>query len=312
MRNELSNSEDIFAVLAFYIPLGIIWWLSKAYQYKQREWVAVTFSGTWLIASIIFLTTIGESLGYWTFRCNLMEKMTITAVWISWWLCISQLPIIFNKKGYQYCHSILIAVGAYLLDLVIMPLLSKWITLHESWQWADLVVCLCLYTSVQITRTTIRKSTFYKRNLFLGFTLIILTFWAPVAILLNNPIFFLELNWLSIPTLGLAVGFAIAHQGAWEFAHKGKGTPFPLDPPIHLVTTGIYAHVRNPMQTGFLIASISWGYLINHWAMLFLPIGLLVYSVGFCKNDEEADLTKKFGKEYKDYLKTTRNWWIKI
>ena len=42
-----------------------------------------------------------------------------------------------------------------------------------------------------------------------------------------------------------------------EFALRGKGTPFPLDPPLKLVTTGPYAYVSNPMQTAQILLYCS-------------------------------------------------------
>jgi len=239
-----------------------------------------------------------------------MEKVSIMAIWIVWWLSLSLLPIIFNRRGYHYYHSVCLLVTAYIIDLTIMPLLDDWITLHENWQWADMVICLCLYTSLQITRTTVRKTTFYKRNLFLGLTLIMTIFWMPPAVIFSDALFFLNLNWISLPTIGLVLGFGLAHQAAWDFALKGKGTPFPLDPPQHLVTSGVYQIVRNPMQTGFLIAGISWAFMVNHWAMAAQPVSLLVYTVGFCNKNEEADLTKRFGNDYISYKQKARSWFL--
>ena len=46
-----------------------------------------------------------------------------------------------------------------------------------------------------------------------------------------------------------------------EFVTRGRGTPIPFDPPRHIVTTGVYAYVANPMQLSavlflFLLAVI--------------------------------------------------------
>ena len=123
-------------------------------------------------------------------------------------LCL--LPLIFDRRGYRYYHSIIIMIAIYLLDLILMPKLSEWITLSKHWHLADFVVCLCLYTGLQITRTTIRKTAFYKRNLFLGGTLLISLFWTPTSVLLSDALFFLHIQWHILPTSLLIMGLFLA------------------------------------------------------------------------------------------------------
>ena len=295
-------------IVALYLPIGLVYLAHRNQPLDKRQWLALFFSGCWLTASLIFITEIGEALRFWSFHCSTYEKALIMTVWIEWWLTLSLLPILFNGRGYQYYHSLGLGVAAYLLDLVVMPQLEPWIQLHPHWEIADFVLCLCLYTSLQISRTTVRKTTFYKRNLFLGFTLIISTFWLPMAVIEENALFFLDLPPMHFGWLGCGAGLWMAHQAAYDFATKGRGTPFPLDPPKQLVTTGVYGWVRSPMQAGFILTAISWCFIVAHWATLFLPISLVIYSVGYCKKQEEEDLEKRFGAEYRQYRRRTGYW----
>src|SRR5262245_2403945 len=45
----------------------------------------------------------------------------------------------------------------------------------------------------------------------------------------------------------LAVGVTIVVDSFARFALQGRGTPAPVAPPQHLVVTGLYRHVRNPI-----------------------------------------------------------------
>src|SRR5512138_2409758 len=45
----------------------------------------------------------------------------------------------------------------------------------------------------------------------------------------------------------LVLGAAALLESFVRFALRGHGTPAPVLPPRHLVVTGLYRHVRNPM-----------------------------------------------------------------
>ncbi|NIM97178.1 MAG: hypothetical protein GTO24_03545, partial [candidate division Zixibacteria bacterium] len=61
---------------------------------------------------------------------------------------------------------------------------------------------------------------------------------------------------LSIPILSLSL-----FMMGWSIFNflKVKGTPVPFKPPPTLVTTGPYAHVRNPMVTGVFLLLFGLG-----------------------------------------------------
>ena len=64
------------------------------------------------------------------------------------------------------------------------------------------------------------------------------------------------------------------------FAKDGKGTGFPYDPPVYLVTTGVYQYVSNPMQIGIVFLMAMWGMILSS-ALLSLtaPIALVLFIV---------------------------------
>jgi protein-S-isoprenylcysteine O-methyltransferase Ste14 len=72
----------------------------------------------------------------------------------------------------------------------------------------------------------------------------------------------------------------------------------------NLVTNGIYAHIRHPQYTGFLL--ITFGLLI-HWATLPLLVmwPILVFQYYRLAKREEGELEKQFGTEYAQYKKKT-------
>lgn len=75
-------------------------------------------------------------------------------------------------------------------------------------------------------------------------------------------------------TVLIGGGLALAGVTINLFGTVGKGTLAPWDPTQHLVITGVYRYVRNPMISG--VAAI----LIGE-AILFGSIPLLVWALGF-------------------------------
>ena len=68
-----------------------------------------------------------------------------------------------------------------------------------------------------------------------------------------------------------AAGLAVLVEAFWRFATKGLGTPAPVMPTRHLVVTGLYRRVRNPMYLA--VTAILLGQ-----ALLFGSLGLLEYA----------------------------------
>ena len=108
---------------------------------------------------------------------------------------------------------------------------------------------------------------------------------------------------LALPVLA----FALILIG-WSVLNfiKAKGTPVPVNPPPQLVTTGPYAHVRNPMLTGVFALLFGFGVLLGSVSLLFVftPLFILI-NVWEIKAIEEPELLKRLGENYSEYRKRT-------
>src|SRR5271165_5077895 len=60
-----------------------------------------------------------------------------------------------------------------------------------------------------------------------------------------------------IGALLIAAGLPVVLDSFARFAMQGLGTPAPVAPPQHLVVTGLYRHVRNPMYVA--VSSLIFG-----------------------------------------------------
>jgi protein-S-isoprenylcysteine O-methyltransferase Ste14 len=103
-------------------------------------------------------------------------------------------------------------------------------------------------------------------------------------------------------------GAAVLLRCVWDFVRVGRGTLSPVDAPKHLVVTGLYRYVRNPMYVGVFLVLLG-------EIVFFGSVALLIYTIVWfiCVNlfvllYEEPVLRSKFGREYEDYCRSVHRW----
>jgi protein-S-isoprenylcysteine O-methyltransferase Ste14 len=111
-----------------------------------------------------------------------------------------------------------------------------------------------------------------------------------------------------IGALMIAAGIAVVLDSFARFALQGLGTPAPILPTRHLVVSGLYQYVRNPMYVGVLGIILGQGLLFGD-ARLFaygilLWLGVHVFVVGY----EEPTLRRSFGAEYEAFRHNVPRW----
>jgi protein-S-isoprenylcysteine O-methyltransferase Ste14 len=117
---------------------------------------------------------------------------------------------------------------------------------------------------------------------------------------------------VSVPILAIGLFLMI-----WSNLHfiRVKGTAVPFNPPPKLVTTGPYAHVRNPMLIGVFVLLFGLGVLLRSISLvsIFTPLFILL-NVWELKAVEERELERRLGKDYVEYKKMVPMFipWLKV
>jgi protein-S-isoprenylcysteine O-methyltransferase Ste14 len=89
---------------------------------------------------------------------------------------------------------------------------------------------------------------------------------------------------------------------------RGQGVPAPFDPTQHLVASGPYAIVRNPM---YVAASLYFmGFAILFDSGILLGYALLMTTAYWCGVVllEEPALARRFGPAFREYCRQTPRW----
>jgi len=115
----------------------------------------------------------------------------------------------------------------------------------------------------------------------------------------------------SLPLVGvllIAAGLTVLLDSFARFALQGLGTPAPIFPTRHLVVSGLFRYVRNPMYVA--VVSLILGQGLFFGSLLILEYGIAVW-VGFylfVLIYEEPALRKNYGPEYEEFCANVPRW----
>lgn len=104
-------------------------------------------------------------------------------------------------------------------------------------------------------------------------------------------------------------GLLIAGAGVGAFGRaRTTINPVNIDAASALVTTGIFAHSRNPMYLGMSLLLAGWAIWLAGAAALLGVVVFVLFIDRFQIVPEERVLAAKFGSAYEDYRRAVRRW----
>jgi protein-S-isoprenylcysteine O-methyltransferase Ste14 len=106
----------------------------------------------------------------------------------------------------------------------------------------------------------------------------------------------------------LAVSVLVLLEAFARFALQGIGTPAPVLPTRHLVVSGFYRYVRNPMCVAVVGAILGQSMILGNLMLLsYAALDWLVSHL-FVVTYEEPTLRKAFGDEYGAFCANVPRW----
>jgi len=106
----------------------------------------------------------------------------------------------------------------------------------------------------------------------------------------------------------LLVGLLIMGETIAGFASVGKGTLAPWSPPQHLLISGMYAYVRNPMILGVIVVLLGEALIFSSWPIFVEAVLVFLINTAYFVWSEEPGLEKRFGEEYRLYRRNVPRW----
>jgi len=304
---------EMIRVGALYFPILAACVAAALSGRPRRMFAACLLSVMWTAPALLLVQKWNAISHWWIFTdaTAWLDGMPVE-LYVGWSIAWGIVPQIALRRLPVWLS--IICLG--LLDLALMPLCAPVVRLGNRWLVGEAICLLIvLVPSLCVARLTLENTHLRIRA------------WMQVAIsggvflfLLPEIVFAVRpgRGWLPLTQLpswerqvALQVIGLLALPGigaVMEFAERGGGTPIPFDPPIRLVTSGIYRYVANPMQTCCTLVLLAWAILLrNNW-LLLAPAISLIYSAGIAEWDEGQDMTSRFGKAWLAYRSSVRNW----
>ena len=277
-----------------------------------REVAGASLGALWNVPALLALHLAAIHIGWWHYEARgglfLGMPVDLLLVWVWLWGAVPAIACGSWPLG-------LVLLSAFAGDLAFMPAAAPVVRLGPSWILGDAVgVLTALLPAVLLARWTARDERLVARAIlqmiaFAGLLLFVLpaiaidatgTTWVnPV----RRPVWQLSLiaQLLAVPAL---VGLTAVQ----EFVTRGGGTPVPFDPPRRIVTTGIYAYLRNPMQLSAVVLLTLWGAVLGNVWIAVASVMAHLYSIGLAGWDEDTDLRQRFGDDWLAYRRGVRRW----
>lgn len=154
----------------------------------------------------------------------------------------------------------------------------------------------------------------YRRNV--AVSLLFVVFGGPGIVLVYLPLWITRFRipadeplWQTlIAAVLIFAGLTPALESVRRFIYVGRGTLVPVAPPEHLVVTGFYRYVRNPMYVGVLVALTGEAILFwNRGIVIEAALACLGFNL-FVRLHEEPSLTRRHPEEYPRYKKSVPRW----
>jgi protein-S-isoprenylcysteine O-methyltransferase Ste14 len=106
----------------------------------------------------------------------------------------------------------------------------------------------------------------------------------------------------------IAGGLVLLLDSFVRFALQGVGTPAPVFPTRHLVVTGLYRYVRNPIYLAVTALVLGQGLLFANTILLLYGTALWIGFHLFVVFYEEPKLRATFAGEYEVYCTNVPRW----
>ncbi len=288
----------------------LAWWLRPS----KRFATGLLFSLAWVVALLPWLDGLARMLGLWVYHSDSPALGEIPlALYLGWSIAWGLFaPLLASALGGRMwiCAALMVAI-----DLRAMPEMYPVLELGGKWWIGEFgIAVLLLVPSLLIARWTDRNERLEIRCLMLVSAFGGIFLGIPLLVICGNleGAFGKWEAFSPFARMGLLLGgfiFTLPGLSAVrDLALSGGGTPVPLDPPLRLVTHGIYAYVRNPMQlsmTGLLLLESL--FVGSAWPAVLAAMGV-IYSEGLAKWSEGEDMVLRFGPAWSDYYRSVRSW----
>jgi protein-S-isoprenylcysteine O-methyltransferase Ste14 len=299
--------------LCLIVPIGLLLVLWR--RPERRLAGAALLSFLTAFVGIGAANQLAIAANWWRFESLQGTFLRVPVdLWLGWAVLWGPVPLLVRRRPPAWT---VVLIAAW-LDLLLMPRLDRLVHLGDHWLYGELVVLVVtLPPALLLGRWTVERRRLNGRVTLQLITFTGLVLWLlPSAVMAGGDGRWSALwdgpLWQTSVILQLTALAAVpALAAVAEFVARGRGTPYPWDPPVELVTTGPYAYVANPMQ---LSAVLMLGLLAlgtRSWSLAGATVCAVAFSRYVADPHERGELAARLGEQWRAYDSQVRPWIVR-
>ncbi|HYU58073.1 MAG TPA: isoprenylcysteine carboxylmethyltransferase family protein [Actinomycetota bacterium] len=117
-------------------------------------------------------------------------------------------------------------------------------------------------------------------------------------------------RWIGVALIALGSGLVL--DALARFVRQGRGTPSPVGQTEHLVVSGAYRFVRNPMYVAVIAILVGEALLLGSAAVLAWAAAVTALFAVWVRVYEEPRLRRLFGAEYEAFCRRVPRWFPRL
>ena len=279
---------------------------------EPRLHLAALFSLFYALPLVFAGHVAAIALGVWSYQGDALKILSFPAdIWLGGSLLWG--PALF--LAFPRLNPSIPTAAVICLNGVLMPSLDPFMQLGSGWFYAVIIIFAVAHLpALFLARWTMKDVHLPLRASLLALAYGVFAFFALPSLVMHamggtwQPLAERSFPILVLSIAGLGVCFVVGLTAVQMFAVHGGGTPIPLDPTKRLVRTGIYAYLRNPMQTCTALAWIIMGLVLwNLWVGLSAVMAVL-FVLGLVRWHHRQDLEARFPAGWGEYRDSVPEW----
>ncbi|WP_413662110.1 methyltransferase family protein [Microbulbifer sp. CNSA002] len=304
----------------FLLPLACTFYFAWKRRDQEHILVAALFAFLYSLALLLPAHIIAIQLGMWEYGSQTLKILGMPAdLWFAGSLLFGPAIFLASPKF----NPIVFSIFFITLHVLTFNSLDPLVIAGEHWLIGVLsifvlvhipAVYLAQWTSANIDlprRATLLALAYGSLAFFIVPTLIMHTMggsWAPDQ---WSIVKIVAITLCLLPCI--IMGLSAVHM----FVIYGEGTPIPLDRTKHLVTSGLYSYITNPMQLCTATFWIVLGAFLQNIFIALAAVMAVIFVLGLVRWHHRSDLLVRFPKGWPEYKANVPEWlprwkpWIK-
>jgi protein-S-isoprenylcysteine O-methyltransferase Ste14 len=297
----------VVRALAFYVPLAGVVVAALIARPDRRRAGAALLAGLWNLSALLAVNLVAVRAGWWRFDSvgGELAGVPFDAL-LGWALLWGALPALLPER----IPAIAVVTTLVWVDLVAMPAGAPVLVLGDRWLLGEaLGVVVALIPGLVLARLTVTR-----RRLPVRAVMQVVLFASLLAVVGSQAVLHTDgaiepgETLLQIALQATVLLSAPALAAVRELASRGRGTPFPYDPPDRLVSSGPYAYVANPMQVSCTLLLVAWAVLLGSWALAGMAVVSAAFAAGVAGWHEDVELERRHGPAWPAYRRQVAVW----